>query len=214
MAAVTLTLDVAGERQVKRTFERLGEGFEDFRPLWTDVEAIIYAAVVKQFKTQGGAGATGKWPALEPEYERRKLGISASRKAKDRPSAKQRKTRVRMANAFSGMQILVRTGNLRASATTPNGPYSIHQVDPQFLKIGIAHKMARAHQLGHIKRNDGVKPQRRIYDFLQDDGELTRAFNNKIEGAARDFLRGVVKDAADPGVAAGGLQAPTLDGVT
>lgn len=130
--------NVAGVEVLNRAFNRVEEYISDFRSIWPDVAAEIYAINAEQFESEGSAGASGKWAALSPAYARFK------------------------AIAFPGQPILQAEGHMVESLTDPEALDAIYRPEQNVLTIGSQDPKARAHHLGL-----GNLPARPIFSFSE-----------------------------------------------
>lgn len=130
--------NVQGVEVLNRAFNRVEEHISDFRSIWPDVAAEIYAINAEQFQSEGAAGASGKWAALSSAYARFK------------------------AIAFPGQPILQAEGHMVESLTDPEALDAIYRPEQTVLTIGSRDPKARAHHLGL-----GNLPARPIFSFSE-----------------------------------------------
>lgn len=131
---------VEGVELLNRGFNRIESHISDFRSIWPDVGREIYAINREQLDSEGTAGASGKYAALSPAYERFK------------------------AIQFPGQPILQASGNLYESLTDLESPDAIFRPGKDELIIGSKVPYARAHQRGNPSRN---LPARPIFSFSE-----------------------------------------------
>lgn len=149
---VKFSAEILGVEVLNRAFNRVEEHISDFRQVFRGVPNVFYAIEAKQFGTQGGSGASGKWAALSPAYAKYK------------------------AKAFPGMPILQATTSLVDAMTSPDAPDSIFRMDANELVLGTQREGATAHQ-----RGSGKMPARPIISFTEEDKrQITKAIQAEL----------------------------------
>lgn len=136
---IRFTAEVAGFEVLNRGFNRLDQSISDFRGIWPNVAAEIYAINSEQFDSEGSRGASGKWAALSAAYAKYKVV------------------------AFPGQPILQAEGHMIASLTDPEAADAVYSPGRMELIIGSKDPKARAHHLGL-----GNLPARPIFSFTEE----------------------------------------------
>lgn len=137
---ITFSATVDGVEALNRGFNRIEQHISDFRSIWPEVAREIFAINREQLDSEGAAGASGKYAALSPAYQRFK------------------------AIQFPGQPILQASGDLYASLTDMEAPDAIFRPGKDELVIGSKVPYARAHQRGNPSRN---LPARPIFSFSE-----------------------------------------------
>ena len=140
---------------------RLLRTVDDLRPAWPAVEVEFRKIESEQFATEGGAGSSGKWPALSLQYK----------------AWKERH--------FPGAGILVRTEALRGSLIG-RGAGSYVRTEQKRLTLGTSVAYASFHQAGasRLPRRPEIAPSNAQAARLQ--AVLNRYFNAEIRRLATD----------------------------
>lgn len=128
-------IEVDGKPEFDRAFNRIDKHINDMRPVWDYVQPEFYAIEREQFDSEGSAGASGKWPALSPQYAKQK------------------------ASEYPGKKIMERTGRLR-SALTGRTAHSVIEKEKDQLTLGTRLPYGRWHQ-----RGAGKLPVRKAIDM-------------------------------------------------
>ena len=108
------------------------------RPVWDEVARELWDIEKQQFASEGGAGASGKWPELTLDYKAQKV------------------------KRYPGAKILQRTGAMYESLTGQTGDTVLIK-EKQSFAIGSSLKYPPFHQ-----RGDGNLPQRAVIDFSEE----------------------------------------------
>lgn len=116
--------EVEGIPVLDRTFNRVEVFVSDFRFAWPAVAREFYEIELRQFETEGAAGASGRWATLSDPYEKFKV------------------------IAFPGEPILQATHALKESMTSPDALDSVFIPEKDQLTLGTKREGARAHQRG------------------------------------------------------------------
>lgn len=75
--SVEFTITVDGVPTLVRAFNRIEREITDLFDVWREVQKEFFAIEREQFRTEGAAGASGKWKPLSPAYaklKRKKYG--------------------------------------------------------------------------------------------------------------------------------------------
>lgn len=128
------TIDVDGVREFDRSFNRIRRHINDLFPVWREVQAEFFFIERRQFRTEGAAGASGRWKALSPKYAAWKL------------------------KRYGPKPILERTGRLLKSLTNQS-PDTIRVFGRREAIFGSRVPYGRYHQ-----RGGGRLPQRKPID--------------------------------------------------
>jgi phage gpG-like protein len=115
-----LTLEVFGEEIVSRRLLRFSKGAEDGRPAFRKIAALIEAATLRRFESEGAFGGE-KWAPLAESTLRGK-------------------------DASKG--ILVDSGRLRASLTQETASDAIRHIGPHEMHWGSSVPYGKFHQSG------------------------------------------------------------------
>jgi hypothetical protein len=67
--SIRFKLEVLGETQFDRAFDRADLAITDFSDTWDEVRDEFYAIEREQFASEGAAGESGKWQKLSSPYE-------------------------------------------------------------------------------------------------------------------------------------------------
>jgi len=134
-----------------RAIARFSDGVADYRPIWPVIEDDFYAQTKGQFASQGAEGGA-KWAPLKPEY----AGWKAVH--------------------FPGAPILVRTGDLERSLTSPNDANAVRMEARKTLTLGTRVPYAGYHQRGTSKM-----PARK-------EIQLTEAFKRNVMAHIHGYL--------------------------
>ena len=118
-------ITVEGSNQLIASFAQVEKGL-DFRELgtWDAVASEFYKIEKEQFDSEGGAGKSGKWKALKPEYAKRK----------------QKK--------WGNVPILHASGEMMRSLTSRNAPGAVLEKTADELTLGTTIPYAGYHQRG------------------------------------------------------------------
>jgi phage gpG-like protein len=116
--APKVSIKVSGDAQLERAFNLMSSRIEDWRPIWPDIGVIWYIASAAYYSTEG----LGAWPQLSDGYKRWK--------EKHHP----------------GRQILVLTGDLKASVTSKTAAGAVYRAGAKQLSIGTSIWYAKYHQ--------------------------------------------------------------------
>lgn len=105
-------VNIIGRTRISRALKGVEGILTDMKPILERIAADFYETMKKRFDAEGGFEGQPNWEPLSPGY----------RGAKE--------------FQFPGTKILERSGDLRASITTPDSPYSIFNVTSDNLEIG------------------------------------------------------------------------------
>ena len=152
-------ITVEGANQLIARFAQVEKGL-DFRELgtWDAVASEFYKIEKEQFDSEGGAGKSGKWKALKPEYAKRK----------------QKK--------WGNVPILHASGEMMRSLTSRNAPGAVLEKTADELTLGTINPKALYHH-GN-KRAKGV-PQRKVVDPT--DAQVDR-LSKVIQGKMKQLI--------------------------
>jgi phage gpG-like protein len=129
---VRFTLTVAGEVQMDREIEAIGEHLATIDHALKDIARDLNKETKQQFSTQG-AHASGGWPALEESYRKRKQRmVETGKMINGRPARY--------------MQILRLTDRLRLSLVNKSDPEHVETIRGHALEWGTSVPYARFHQ--------------------------------------------------------------------
>lgn len=134
-----ITINLLGEDQIVRRFERLEADAADMRPAWKDIRQLLITGGKQQFNTEGGHWSGG-WQPLAPatvEFKRR--------------------------HGYD-VRILHRTGKLRRAAAGGVGSAFLSTADT--MRYGITIPYAVYHQSNAPRKKI---PQRKIVQLGEDD---------------------------------------------
>lgn len=155
---IRFVAEVGGVEVLNRAFNRVDRGIDDFRNFAPGIAREFYAIEEQQFRSEGAAGASGKWAPLSLSYARFK------------------------ARAFPGAPILQRERSLYESLTSPDAPDSVFRVSQSEIVIGTKSPYARAHQSG-----GGRLPARPPISFTERDRRrLQKAIQAQLVKLTRD----------------------------
>jgi len=118
----TLTFEIAGEEQIKRSFSRFADNVSNATEPFKEISEDFKKIEQKQFDSEGSYGGQG-WAKLSTNY--------AEWKAKNYPGAK----------------ILVQSGLMKGSLMGEN-PYYLENIQPLYMEVGTRIPWAIYHQTG------------------------------------------------------------------
>lgn len=147
-----VTVELEGVKETLAQFKGIELGMVDFRQLgaWKAVRSVFYKIVGSIFKAEGGA--SGKWKALTPAYQRVKV------------------------RKWGNQPILTASGALYRSLTQEGTQGSTFSETPQEMEIGTTIKYAGFHQSGTRKM-----PARPILDFTDEqESQLMKPIQDKL----------------------------------
>jgi hypothetical protein len=127
--ALTLTIQVTGEQQIRLMLEGVAVRCRDLRPVWGHIATDFDAMEARQFATEGGLGE--RWASLSPAY--------AAWKSRNYP----------------GKKIMELTGALRSSLAE-RGPGHIDRRAPDTLELGTSVTNKRGVNYGLVHQTKGV----------------------------------------------------------
>src|SRR3982751_3089234 len=136
-----VSVEVFGQTQVKRTIMRPSEHAKDARPAFRAVLELFRDIESRRFRAQGPG-----WAPLNPETLRRKAARGER------------------------LQMLMTTGDLFDSLTSPTSGEGISDIDRHSMRYGTRRPWAESHQFG---APDANIPQRKIIDFSEADKRAT-----------------------------------------
>lgn len=124
---MAITVEIEGMDALLATFKDVERGMLDFRQLgaWKGVKSVFYKLEKQAFSSEGSSGASGKWAALKPNYEKVKI------------------------RRWGKQPILTASGALYRSMTGGEG--SVYEESAQELVIGSSIKYGQYHQTGTSK---------------------------------------------------------------
>ena len=117
------SISIDGKAEFDRTFIRVKEEFNDLTPEWEAAFDAFQTIEAQQFDSEGGAGASGKWKELSPDYKSWKELY------------------------YPGAPILERTGRLVESLTATTAD-TIKEIRPKSAEFGTKVPYAIKHQRG------------------------------------------------------------------
>lgn len=132
------SLNIEGEEQVSRLLSRTTERASDLRPFIDWVGDFLPTTMKEQFDSEGGR--TGGWAPLSPDYAAQK------------------------ALRYGSQPILVASGRMMRSLTTPGAGSINRKIGRDSLEFGTSVPYAIFHQKGTSRM-----PQRRIIDLTESD---------------------------------------------
>lgn len=157
---VGISMTIAGDTQLARSFSRFQEGLKDLRPAWEPVSEELYRITAEQFDSEGGS--SGGWMPLSPAY--------AARKAELVPGAK----------------MLVFSGRMRDSLVKKGGDNILVKKKKQFeFGTKVRSPGGFGYPLAHQK-GTRLMPKRMIFDLTETDKrDLTRAIQRHLVEVAK-----------------------------
>lgn len=123
MAKLSISITTAGQEALKRSFYKVVEAVDDFRPHWKEVKSELFEIEREIFASEGGKSASGRWQELPSPYKE-----------------------IKAAN-YGDHGILYREGDFYRSLTSDT-PDTIFNTDKNTLEFGSSLPYFRAHQLG------------------------------------------------------------------
>ena len=121
----TLTFEIVGEEQIKRSFSRFAENVNNATEPFKEIAADFKKIEQNQFESEGSYGG-GSWAELSKNYSEWK------------------------AKNFPGAKILVLSGLMRESLIGEN-PYYVENIQPLYMEVGTRVPYAIYHQQGGSK---------------------------------------------------------------
>lgn len=158
---IRFSIEIEGEKQFDRAFNRVENHIEDLTPVWREVQREFFDIEQEQFSSQGAKGAHGKWAELSPAYEEIKLSKYGS-------------------IALIG-GILYATGEMRESLTR-NAKHTVAHFNKQEAAFGTDLPYPVFHQKGTSKM-----PMRKPIDFSDDQKRRTQ---KTIQKSLLKLIRG------------------------
>lgn len=155
------TIEVEGETQLDREFNRVKETIDDLTPVWKEVQQEFFDIEFEQFSSEGAKGASGKWKPLSPKYEEIKLKKYGT-------------------IALIG-GILYATGAMRESLTR-HAKDTIEEFGKQEAAFGTSLPYATYHQTG-----GGRLPRRKVIDLSD---EQKRRVQKRIQKELLKLVKG------------------------
>lgn len=131
---IRFSASIDGIEALNRGLNRVSDLISDFRSIWPNVIRAFYEIEGEQFSSEGSTGASGKWAALSPAYQRFKEV------------------------QFPGQSILQASGDLFESLTSPEAFGAVIRPEANELTLGTTIPYALAHHRGAPGRNLPARP--------------------------------------------------------
>lgn len=162
--AIEFSVQVDGVPVLIRSFNRVQRHINDLKRVWDQVEPEFFAMERQQFRTEGAAGASGRWAPLSPAYTARKL------------------------KKYGAQPIMVASGRLRKSLFNEGGSDSVSIKGNREAFFGTRVEYAAYHQrgAGNLPERKPIDPsteqkrtltksiQRGLVNIIRSDPEVTR----------------------------------------